>query len=175
MLIRDGHEADAAAIARVHVDTWRATYTGIIPDSFLDNLSYERSEAFWRDHLSTPAGIVCVAENDESQIVGFATGGQEREGNTQYQGEVYAIYLLAEYQRQGIGRQLIVAIARQLMEHGIYSMLIWVLADNPSRAFYETLGGQPVYDKEITVGGATFVEVAYAWQDIRPLADNNNG
>lgn len=42
-------------------------------------------------------------------------------------------------------------------------MLIWVLLDNPSRKFYETLGGALVGEKSVTVGETTVVEVAYGW------------
>ena len=48
-------------------------------------------------------------------------------------------------------------------------MLVWVLAENPSRQFYEALGGQELGQQEITVGGATLVEVAYGWKDIGGL------
>jgi len=40
--------ADAAGIAKVHVDTWRATYAGLVPDAHLANLHYERSTEFWQ-------------------------------------------------------------------------------------------------------------------------------
>ena len=55
------------------------------------------------------------------------------------------------------------------MQAGMPSMLIWVLAKNPSRAFYEALGGQRVYEKQIVIGGETLVEVAYGWRDIHSL------
>ena len=44
-LIRPATLEDAPAIARVHVDTWRTTYAGIVPDEHLAKLSYERSQA----------------------------------------------------------------------------------------------------------------------------------
>jgi hypothetical protein len=46
----------------------------------------------------------------------------------------------------------------------------WVLAANPSRAFYAALGGQRVDEKSVTLGGVQLVEVAYGWPDIRGLA-----
>jgi hypothetical protein len=49
-------------------------------------------------------------------------------------------------------------------------MLVWVLAANPGRAFYATLGGQQVDEKEITIGAAPLLEVAYGWPDLRELA-----
>ena len=43
------------------------------------------------------------------------------------------------------------------------------LAENPSRRFYEALGGQELSRQDITIGGATLVEVAYGWKDIGVL------
>jgi L-amino acid N-acyltransferase YncA len=172
MLIRMAQLADAVAIATVHVDSWRTTYAGILPDDYLANLSYERRERLWRDTLSTPSGteFVYVAEDAGRNVIGFAAGGAERSGDAIYTGELYAIYLLDRHQRQGIGRRLTVAVVNRLLHKGFSSMLVWVFAANPSRAFYEALGGQQVYEKSLTIGGVQLVEVAYGWRDIRGLA-----
>ena len=175
MLIREAYPTDAAAIARVHVDSWRTTYAGIVPADYLANLSYVRREQFWRDILSTPAhpGCVYVAAPDTGQIVGFASGGPERSGDAVYQGELYAIYLLARSQRQSLGRHLTMAVVKRLLQCGLPSMLVWVLATNPGRAFYATLGGQQVYEKETTFGAAPLLEVAYGWPDLRELVQRH--
>jgi Acetyltransferase (GNAT) family. len=57
---------------------------------------------------------VYVAENKSGKIVGFAAGGRERMGKYMYQGELFAIYILEEYQRQGIGRQLLGCVAAKI-------------------------------------------------------------
>ena len=49
--IREARIEDAAGMAKVHVDSWRTTYAGIVPDTYLANLSYARREIFWRDIL----------------------------------------------------------------------------------------------------------------------------
>ena len=171
MLIREASLTDAAAIARVHVDSWRTTYAGIVPADYLANLSYARREQFWYDIFSipTPSGCVYVAVQDTGEIVGFASGGPERSGNALYRGELYAIYLLALYQRQGLGRRLTMAVVQRLLQCGLSSMLVWVLAANPGRAFYATLGGQQVDEKTVTIGAAPLLEVAYGWSDLREL------
>lgn len=175
MLIREAAPADAEAIARVHVDSWRTTYAGIVPADYLANLSYGRREQFWRDILSAPAqaGCVYVAAHDTGQIVGFASGGPERSGDGVYQGELYAIYLLARYQHQGLGRHLTMAVVKRLLQGGLQSMLVWVLAANPGCAFYARLGGQQVYEKKITIGTAPLLEVAYGWPDLRTLVQRH--
>ena len=167
MYIRTATVDDAAAIATVHVESWRTTYKGIVPADFLARLSYEQREQFWRQVLTEPggAGFVYVADDGHGQVVGFVSGGPERSGDTLYTGELYAIYLLAPYQGQGIGRQLASTLVTRLIQEGMTALLLWVLAANPARKFYERLGGQPVYEKMVTIGGVPLLEVAYGWRD----------
>ena len=86
-----------------------------------------------------------------------------------YRGELYAIYLLAPSQRQGLGRRLTMAVVQRLLQCGLPSMLVWVLAANPGRAFYAALGGQQVYEKTAIIGAAPLLEVAYGWLDFHEL------
>ncbi len=171
--IREAVPADAGPMARVHVDTWRTSYAGIVPAGHLAGLSYRDREAVWVQILTSdrPAKCNFVAEIG-GEIVGFADGGPEREGDPVYRGELYAIYLLQEYQHRGIGRLLASAVARGLLAAGFESMLLWVLEENrPARRFYESLGGEQVGRKTIEVGGADLVEVSYGWKDITGVAD----
>jgi ribosomal protein S18 acetylase RimI-like enzyme len=176
--IREAVPADARAITRVHIDTWRTAYAGIVPAEHLAGLSYERREAVWVQILSRdePAQSNFVAETGSGEIVGFAGGGPEREGDRVYRAELYAIYLLREHQRRGTGRRLARAVARGLLAAGFDSMLLWVLEDNhPARRFYESLGGEQVGRKTIEIGGSGLVEVSYGWRDITGLAGGHVG
>ena len=172
--IRAANPADAGPIAGVHVDSWRTTYEGIVPAEYLANLSYRDRESMWHEALTTDqlATSIFVAETEGGgDIVGFASAGPERERNSTYQAELYAIYLLQEHQTQGLGRRLVSAVANSLLAHGINSMLLWVLEDNrPACRFYESLGGDPVGRKTVTIGGADLQEVSYGWSDIAALA-----
>jgi GNAT superfamily N-acetyltransferase len=171
MRIREATLDDAPGIARVHVDTWRTAYPGIIPAAHLAQLSYERSEARWRDHLATGDGarFVYVAE-DAGCIIGLASGGPERDGLSGYDGELYGLYVLAEFQRHGVGRALLQVVARRLAAGGFKAMVIWVLKENvKARAFYEALGGVLIHEKQIVIGGIELVDVAYGWLDIRTV------
>lgn len=170
MKIREAREEDADSIAKVHVDSWRTTYRGIIANTFLEALSYDDREHYWRGLLAQAERTSLLYVAEDGEIVGFVCGGPARESNPTYKGEIFAIYIIQEAQRQGIGRQLVAAIVQRLLEQGIDSLLIWVLADNSSRAFYEALGGQWVQEKPIEIGGVKLREVAYGWTDIRPLA-----
>lgn len=172
MQIRLAHLDDAEGLARVHVDSWQVAYKGIVPDEHLASLSYEKRASRWRESLANAdsAAFVYVAQDDNGTVVGFAGGGPERDGDPNYKGELYAIYLHPDYLRRGIGRQLAQTVARRLIKMGLSSMLVWVLAQNPSRQFYEALGGKYLYEKRIEIGGANLIEVAYGWLDIHALA-----
>ena len=106
-----------------------------------------------------------VAAHGNGEIVGFTSGGPERSGDTIYTGEIYAIYLLASFQGQGIGHQLVRTLVSRLIQEGMTTLLVWVLAANPARAFYERLGGHPVREKTETIGDAPLLHVAYGWRD----------
>ena len=172
MPIRAATPTDAAAIATVHVDSWRTTYAHLLPAAYLAALSYADRERLWRDILAqpTPPACVYVAEAADHHIVGFAAGGPARGEPLGYDAELYAIYLLAPDQRQGLGRDLLRAVVAHLRGRGAQALLVWVAADNPARAFYERLGGRHISAKQSRIGGVPLDEVAYGWGDLAQLA-----
>lgn len=171
-LVRPAQPTDAPTIARIHVESWRTTYKGLMPDEVLANLSVERRENYWRDTITKPDApeFVLVAETDGG-VVGFASGGPERENHPIYKGELYAIYLLESDQGQGIGRALAAQVARRLVDQGFTTMLVWVLTGNPACHFYMALGGQEVGRKPFSMNDVSLEEIAYGYDDIRALAE----
>jgi ribosomal protein S18 acetylase RimI-like enzyme len=157
---------DADGIARVHVASWRTTYLGLLPDDFLSSLSEESYTDRWRRVIGDGLSRVFVVDHD-AEIVGFASCGRERAGETGFSGELYAIYILDGAQRQGHGRELVRAVAGALREMKLADMIVWVLRDNTAaRHFYERLGGVYVRAQPITIGTATLEEVSYGWRSL---------
>ena len=139
---------DAEGIERVRTDTWRDAYRGLMPDSLLDGLSYDASRRRAIMSALPPHQVAIVAEVN-GDVVGFCLGGRTRTPDDPFRGEVYAIYVLPQHHGQGIGRALFQAGARELVDRGFSSMIVWVLRENvPSRAFYEHMGGRHVRDEE---------------------------
>ena len=168
-VVRPADIADAASIARVHVDTWRTAYRGLLPDDFLDALDEGGYEERWRRTLRAGTGRVFVAE-DARRVVGFASGGHERAGEDGFAGELYAIYVLEEAQARGHGRRLVQAVSQGLREMGLRDMIVWVLRDNHhARHFYERLGGVYVRSQPITIGSTLLHEVSYGWKSLDEL------
>ena len=112
---------------------------------------------------------IYVAETEEGLVIGVAMGGPERLHHPLYTGEIYFLYLLPAYHRQGIGRQLTISVVERLVEQGMHSLLIRVLQANvPARRFYEALGGHlvPEVVEEFEERGTVLVRVAYGWSDV---------
>lgn len=165
-MIRAAAVKDAAEIARVHVAAWRSAYRGLLADDFLASLSETGYTDRWRRVIGDGASHVFVVEEPEG-VAGFASGGRERAGESGFEGELYAIYLIEGSQRKGHGRQLVRAVADALRERGLRDMIVWVLRDNTAaREFYERLGGSYVRSQPITIGADTLEEVSYGWRDL---------
>ena len=158
-MIRAATSADIADLARVHVQSWRETYAGIVPQTYLDDLSPESRTEQWRRTLEF-GNAVFVAEVAD-QIVGFASCGAAMEEG--YDGEVYALYLLKSQHGSGIGKALFEAALEALRSQGKRNVIVWVLADNPTRAFYQHMGGVQTLEKPIEIGGVTLLELGFAF------------
>ena len=163
--IRPARPGDARSIARLDVETWRATYAGMLTTSYLVGLSEPRREAGWRSVILREPRDVRVAVADNGIVLGFGSCGPNR-GDRFFAGEVFTLYVGPDWQNLGIGRRLLIALFRRLVSVGRPSAIVWVLRDNPSRFFYERLGGRQVSHKSLPVGGAMIEAVAYGWRDL---------
>lgn len=171
--IRPALIGDAQAIAAVHVESSQRTYAGIYPETYLNSFSVERRERSWHDRLTAaePASLTLVGCDDDSRVVGFISGGRERTGKLGCDGELYAIYLLPQSQRRRLGTLLVRRFVRELEVRRFASMAVWVLALNPSRKFYEALGGRVIAEKQIERGGDSFTEIAFGWNELSALRE----
>lgn len=53
--VRRATPADAAGMAKVHVESWRETYRGVMSDDVLDDPDFvARRERFWEAALTDP-------------------------------------------------------------------------------------------------------------------------
>jgi ribosomal protein S18 acetylase RimI-like enzyme len=170
--IRPAQHGDPRVIAHVHIESWRTTYRGIIPAAYMASLKEEDGEQKWQQRLElkTDEIFVCYGQSDDqSGIFGFINGGPIREAIGSYDAELYAIYLLQQYQQQGAGRALVRALAASLHNRGFQSMIVWVLDANPAVGFYKHLGAVPLTTKTINIGGVDLPEVALGWPSLIPL------
>jgi GNAT superfamily N-acetyltransferase len=163
--IRSALLRDAHAVARIYVESWRAVYQGILSRDYLAKLSVGQTARSVRRGLMDPRTRYLIAE-DGRGAVGYIAAGPERGQDPVYMAEIYELYLLPDLQRQGIGRELLAHMVRQLYPAGYYTLLVWVLARNPNRRFYEKCGGIYLRTKSIVHAGQRLQADAYGWIDI---------
>lgn len=163
--IRPATVDDARAIGAVHVASWRNAYRGIVSDEVLNQLSVRRRASHWRQRLSDESAneVTYVALDDENELIGFASGGRERDSDREFSGELFAIYLLQETQRQGIGRKLAFAVLEEIHNAGHNNILVWVLATNPARKFFEQIGATAFRERTVDIDGVEHLEIGYGW------------
>lgn len=170
--VRPARPADAEAIARVYVETWRAAYAGLLPDRVLLDLSLARQTIGWSRAIGAvgPGQSVLVAEDETAGVVGVGSCGRvHRSAPLTFEGEVYTLYVDPDHQERGLGRGLLDGLFGTLREGDIGSALIWVLADNPARFFYEAMGGRRAAERTELLWGEPLGEIAYGWPDLARL------
>lgn len=172
--IRPATLADSEALAHIQVDSYRTAYANFFPPDYLAQFSYAEQTQDWRDLLTKAAtdpkaDVLLVAAAPPGEVVAYGLG---RLGANlpDYASEIVALHVRQTHQRHGVGRQLVAALAQQLRERQAASLLLWVLEQNPARAFYEKLGGQLIGQQTIDTGEGWFIhEVAYGWPDIADI------
>ena len=172
--IRAATPADAQAIARVHVQAWAESYRGLVPDAMIEALSVERNARMWTATLDRGEKAVVHVVEVDADIVGFGSAGEARDARLGTPGEVSSIYLLDRVKRRGIGRALLTSLLRALAGCGHSSAGLWVLAGNePTRRFYEALGGRSGGTRVVEGSHGEMHEVAYVWDDLTRFAAAN--
>ncbi|MBA1156837.1 GNAT family N-acetyltransferase [Microvirga mediterraneensis] len=141
--IRLAQKADAPLIARLHFHTWRETYRDLAPQAAFDGVTEEVRLARWQSMLADEGSerIILVAEID-GQLAGFGMAGPPSHEIFQGRAEIKFLYVGAAFKRQGVGRELLLRLARHMMKAGYDGVGLGVVAGNdPAIAFYEGMRG----------------------------------
>ena len=182
-----GWSGDAQAIARIHVDSWQATYgNGLLPRQYLDRLTIAGLTERWQKRLgqlsrgspATPAHIadaysVWVAEIGD-EVVGFAEFGPctQDPALAGFAGEVYMLYVHPSAQGRGIGRDLLDCAVAELAAYSFYWLVIWVVAGNQrAQAFYRRAGLKSDGARRIDHFAGQSVPVVRYARPLNPIID----
>ena len=166
--IRSAKPSDAEAIARIHVETWRNTYAGVLPDAYLTGLSVPERFKFWQSILAQrDHGLTLIAADVETGVIGFGNAGPARAEalpkNSNWNGEIYTLYLMPDWHGRGIGRRLLHGLFDRLKRFGRTDVILWVVEANPTRFFYEAMGGSMIARRREKFAGVMLDELAYGW------------
>lgn len=174
--IRKTTPSDAEGTAYVHVKGWQTSYVGMIEQAYLDAISYDERLELRKKILNSKDMLSLVVSYDR-EIIGFADAGPLREkaynkaffpsheAHLQY-GEIYAIYLLEEHQRKGLGHRLYEECRRWFKSQGYSGFVTWALAHNVrAKQFYEREGGKIVGGITVTIGNKGYEECCYLFEN----------
>lgn len=141
-------EEDCLALARLKRQVWNTTYRGIYPDATLDGYDVEKNRLILQTIVASPEIDLYMAEHGERPIA-LMTCGKPFRPVEPYRQEVGMLYVLREYQRQGVGKQLLSIAAEQARSRGFDAYVVSVNRLNlPAIAFYRALGGQLIHEDE---------------------------
>jgi ribosomal protein S18 acetylase RimI-like enzyme len=164
MVIRPSKSSDAHSMSCIYVQTWQDTYLGVVPYSYLIKMSVNQLEQAFLHELQSKQIVSFVVE-DNHEVVGFITGGYERNGNLIYNGEIYTLYVMKDHRRRGLGLKLASALAKRFHHFGIYAMLVQVLKRNPYRHFYKKINGIYLRSQSMPFAGERLEVEYYGWVD----------
>lgn len=131
--------------AYVHWKSWQESYAGMVDADYLARMTLEScvEKAFlWRDNI--------FVAKDGERVVGFVGYGRAR--GVEGAGEVFALYVLEEYQRRGVGYALVRRALDELADCRVF--VLWALKENQKALrFYERVGFHlDGAEKEIVLG-----------------------
>jgi ribosomal protein S18 acetylase RimI-like enzyme len=136
--LRDAVLEDAAQIARIHVESWRAAYRGLIADAELDARTVAGQTVIWQEILGQAVPVLLALDDDT--VLGFCALRREGESDPAHP-EIGALYLDPAVFRRGIGTALLVETVARLRAAGDPEVTLWVLEGNHrARAFYARHG-----------------------------------
>ena len=166
MQVRVATAEDAEAIGLVRVAAWRAAYRGFMPDAFLDSLDPGQNLEGLKTVLMSaePPFQLQVAEK-QGTVVAFTIHGPPRYVACPKTLELWALNVLPECWRQGVGRFLVRQVLNAARDAALTSVELWCIAGNaPALALYESMGFVPTGERRTTSGltGHPLHEVAYA-------------
>lgn len=141
--MRDAGPGDAAAVAEIHVVSWKATYRGLLPDEPLDRLAVGDRLPMWQRYFDRPRGErgdVLVVLDDGGTVCGFANAAPAA-GHGEAVAELFTIYLHPDAWGTGLGHLLHEALVERLRERGYREAVLHVHPGNGrARRFYEAHG-----------------------------------
>lgn len=139
MTIRPAKTDDIPVLSRIHAQSWKEAYRGMVPQEYLDSLADDRWEPMLRAWLA--AGNHALVMLEDGLPVGCCTYGAAREEHFTGWGEIVSFYLLPSHIGRGHGQALLQAVLQDLENNGYQKVTLWVLRENRrARRFYRKNG-----------------------------------
>ena len=145
--VRLARTSDVDGIADVNVRSWRQRFAATLPADVLDALDAPDLAMVWASGILNPptAGHRLLVAVEGPDVVGYAAIGPSQDPDAEPgAGELLALEVDPEQQRQGHGSRLLAAAVEHARVGGLVTLLVWCpLDDEPRRAFLQSAGWAP--------------------------------
>lgn len=142
MTIRRAVSTDAAAVGRIHVESWNVAYRGLMTDDVIAKTDLAYRTKFWAERIADQEWPVFVIEED-SQSVAFCQmiPSRDPDDDATQVGHITSLHVLPHLRGRGYGRMLVDHVLAEFRRRGFIAVTLWVLEENwPARRFYEMYG-----------------------------------
>lgn len=144
---RKAQFGDCYELAVLKGMVWNTTYRGIYPEEKLAGYDVEKNQRIFENMIENPEIALHVAV-DGSRIVGFMTCGKPYRPFQNFCQEIGLLYILKEYQRQGIGTAFFEIARKQVAENGYREFFLSVNRKNyDAQKFYKVMGGTVICEE----------------------------
>ena len=141
-MVRKASKENAKDIVFINVSCWKESYKGIFPQDFLNNLDVDDLESIRK--CENKISEYVVYEKDD-QIIGMARYGKNQKDYGDSYGEIYALYVRPDFQRQRVGTELVK----------------YVFKENKANNFYKKIGGKFIGESDFILDKNIYKENIY--------------
>lgn len=140
--IRWAYPIDAYALIQLSDVVWKDTYYDVLPNGILYHRvqNLEKRVKHLKDQIEENNRIFVAVLED--RIVGFIFYAKTMQNAYVNSAEIRSIYVLPEYQRKGIGKELFQRTVLELQKLGYHSLILNCPVESVSISFFEKMGGE---------------------------------
>lgn len=141
-MLRKAEPKDVEAIGKIRVAAWQAAYREFMPGDFLAALDPKGNLAELRARISYPGPDFMVTVSEErGAVVAFSIVGAPRYQTAANTIELWAVNVLPEYWRGGVGSSLVEKAVKDARQLGFDRIELWCIKGNVSaQSAYEKIG-----------------------------------
>ena len=161
-MIREANTSDAARIVRIHLNSWRSTYSNVFPKEVFDKQESEYNTRVENIKNAIEKGSSNYALLEEDNMVkAFICYGDARGDKYNDYKEIYSIYIEHNNQKNGYGTKLIKYCFNIFKKDGYKRVIIRCLKENTANEFYQKIGGKVVELESSNIHGIDINECVY--------------
>lgn len=142
MEIRKSFPTDAYTLTLLGDVSWKNAYYDILPNGILNEMTKKMDARVkhLQDQILENNRIFVAVE--EEKLVGFVFYAKAQNSMYTDAAEIRDIYILPDYQKKGIGKELFECAITELKKLGFHTMILYCPVSGSSNEFFEKMGGE---------------------------------